>query len=471
MKNDERFRGQEMTNRRKFERMLRSSKLAMPSWLALMLAQRAATFAAYRHTGLFYSRELEEWLRAISAKCIKNDEPITDLQDKSTLHVLSKAYESGGHTKVVERWIQSLAEVNRHSIVLTRGGSIPQVIRNSVAKTGGQVHSFKRFSSQVKRAHTLREIASQYSKVILHVHMDDIVPMLAFGKGWQGGEIVTFNHADHRFWVGASLANRLIEMRSWGKSLSETKRGRLDSQVVGIPIPSRAPLEKHYLKRDEIRAQLEIAPSAQVILTVGREWKFVSGPRTDFPETIKSLLVDEPRRLLVCVGQSKAHNASWRKLEKEFKSQVRFVPKVSREILDLYIRAADVGIDSFPMSGGTAVLDMFTLGLPVYSLECETGHFDPILNSPFYCKTEEELLSKVTESLLNPADTNFLFIEKLLSECQSLFGREIWAQVLWAAKERPIEEQPKNYASAIVDFEGLNGYLVASSPRITKLFF
>jgi hypothetical protein len=158
-------------------------------------------------------------------------------------------------------------------------------------------------------------------------------------------------------------------------------------------------------------------------------------------------------------------------LETAFPGQVRFVSTIARDLLETYISAADVGIDSFPMSGGTAVLDMFTLGLPVFSLKCETGHFDPVISSGFYCLTEQALVAKVNKSLNSSTESQQHQIQGLLDSCNFSFGRETWAGIL----NEPLAPQAQDldYSNGLTESEiaDLNGYLVASTPLVAKLFF
>jgi len=461
----------EFRNARMFRRMLRAANLNLPRSVQVLLAQRAATFATYRHTGEYKSAELEKWLSKLAPNHSSVGIEQSETKAASTLHILSKAYSSGGHTKVVERWIDSASESSKHSVALTRGGFLPGKIVDAVALRGGRVYKLGKLTPLLKRAKQLSELASSYTHLVLHVHMDDVLPMLAFSKTSRFQNIVHFNHADHRFWVGASLPNRVIEMRTWGKALSNAKRELYNSEVVGIPMPSVTRSLKPTLDKSKARAALAIPEDYEVLLTIGPARKYARGPRTNFPIVMRNLLVGHPKRLLISVGQAKAQNSDWRELETAFPGQVRFVSTIARDLLETYISAADVGIDSFPMSGGTAVLDMFTLGLPVFSLKCETGHFDPVISSGFYCLTEQALVAKVNKSLNSSTESQQHQIQGLLDSCNFSFGRETWAGIL----NEPLAPQAQDldYSNGLTESEiaDLNGYLVASTPLVAKLFF
>ena len=59
-----------------------------------------------------------------------------------------------------------------------------------------------------------------------------------------------------------------------------------------------------------------------------------------------------------------------------------------------YISSADLVADSFPMVGGTAMIDAINYGAPVVTLKDFVGQMDYIINSPAYCKDIDELINK-----------------------------------------------------------------------------
>lgn len=447
-----------------FSRQVRILKLFGYGELAAIFAQRAATFAAYRHTGQFASLELEEFLSDLSAKKVQMKHKPQKIEGGSTLHILSKALQGGGHTRVVERWINYSPESELHSVLITRGGQPTQRLKTEVQRRGGEIIIQGRGTPLLQRARHLLAVSQGFSRVVLHVHMDDILPMLAFSKKGLAADITHFNHADHRFWVGASLPDRVIEMRTWGKKLSESKRGISHSEVVGIPLPERANLEN--TKKLDARVKLGIATGKKVLLTVGHANKFKGGISEDFPQIVRELLKDHPERLLIAIGPKGSSNDTWGKLVRDFPGQVSLLPYMAKEKLDLYIRAADIGLDSFPMSGGTAVLDMVSQGLNTISVQCPTGHFDVIYQSDSYCKTIDEWVAKANlvlseDDVILQNSTN-----RLLKNADKKYGRRVWANLLSSASK---SDQALNEIEP--DIDALNNYLVASTPKLARLFF
>ncbi len=451
-------------NLKAFNRQIKILRLFGHGELAAIFAQRAATFATYRHTGQFVSLELEEFLADLSVRNVQAKHKPEKVEGGSTLHILSKALQGGGHTRVVERWISYSPESELHSVLITRGGQPTQRLKTEVQRRNGEIIVQGRGIPLFQRARQLLSVSQGFSRVVLHVHMDDILPMLAFSQKGLAAEITHFNHADHRFWVGASLPDRVIEMRTWGKKLSESKRGISHSEVVGIPLPERSNLEN--TKKQDARVKLGIATGKKVLLTVGHTNKFKGATYEDFAQVVRELLKDQPDRLLIAIGPKGSPNDTWGKLVRDFPGQVSLLSYMAKEKLDLYIRAADIGLDSFPMSGGTAVLDMVSQGLFTISLKCPTGHFDVIYESDSYCKTIDECVAKANlvlsqDDLMLQNSTN-----RLLKSADKKYGRQVWANLLSSASK---SEKALNEIEPDVD--ALNSYLVASTPKLARLFF
>lgn len=447
-----------------FSQQIKLLKLFGHGEIAAIFAQRAATFATYRHTGQFASPELEEFLSDLSMRRVKTKHETKKFQTRSTLHILSKALQGGGHTRVVERWINYSPESEVHSVLITRGGQPTERLATEVKKRNGEVIIQGRLTPLLQRAQQMLTVSQRYSQIVLHVHMDDILPMLAFSKKGLSSEITHFNHADHRFWVGASLPDRVIEMRTWGKKLSESKRGISHSEVVGIPIPERANIDD--TKKLDARVKLGITIGKKVLLTVGHSNKFEGSPSADFPQVVRELLIGHPERQLFAIGPRATSNNNWGKLAQDFPGQVSLLSYMDKEKLDLYIRAADIGLDSFPMSGGTAVLDMVSQGLNTISMQCPTGHFDVIYQSDSYCKTIDEWVAKANlvlseDDVMLQNSTN-----RLLKNADEKYGRRVWANLLSSASK---SDQALNEIEP--DIDALNNYLVASTPKLARLFF
>ena len=97
----------------------------------------------------------------------------TDYTPNSYLHVMTQAYLVGGHTRVVERWIDTSPVTEKHSVVLLNQEkeTYPAKLVDICNTHNGELYLFYD-ANLIDRAKRLRDLASQYQYVILHIHID-----------------------------------------------------------------------------------------------------------------------------------------------------------------------------------------------------------------------------------------------------------------------------------------------------------
>ncbi len=323
----------------------------------------------------------------------------SDFEKNSVLHIMTAAYKTGGHTRVVERWIDLFLPNEKHSVALLKQKEeLPIHLTASVRKTNGKIIKLDMASSDLEKALQLREIASHYERVILHTHMDDVIPLIAFGTNDFTRPVFLFNHADHCFWLGVSVADQIVNFRSWGKILSKKYRGNTDNFVLTLPTDLKNIQNKDI---QQLKKNLKIPENKKIILTVGSAQKYAPLLNLDFIDLIKRVLQVRDDVIFIAIGQTTKSLPAWKKLPYH---KVWILGRKSPEEMFDYLRCADLVLDSFPMSGGTALLDAVSLKKPVLTLESVVGQLDYLSRSVAYCKTPEELLKKIDLILDDPSE-------------------------------------------------------------------
>ena len=67
------------------------------------------------------------------AKKIKVDIKNINYTKNSFLHVMTQGYQTGGHTRVIERWIENAQNDQIHSVVLTnKNDSVLNTLQNNI---------------------------------------------------------------------------------------------------------------------------------------------------------------------------------------------------------------------------------------------------------------------------------------------------------------------------------------------------
>lgn len=102
--------------------------------------------------------------------------------------------------------------------------------------------------------------------------------------------------------------------------------------------------------------------------------------------------------------------------------QLLILNEMNHHDLISYINSADIVLDSFSMSGATALTDAVALGKPIISGCSLVGQLDYITKSPYYCKNMDELKTKLEELITdeNKRVENVKLIKKLIAQNDSL---------------------------------------------------
>src|SRR5262245_38525549 len=125
------------------------------------------------------------------------------------LHVMSEAHTVGGHSALVPRWIRLDPSNATHSVVLTfPDRCIVPELADVAAGSGGEVTPLGGIDRLIVRANRLRALIAGADVVVFHTHQWDVVAAAACTYA-EGPPVLFLNHADHEFWVGASIADAL----------------------------------------------------------------------------------------------------------------------------------------------------------------------------------------------------------------------------------------------------------------------
>lgn len=326
---------------------------------ALELSATASRFAAHHFVGYYSSAILERPFLQLAKEL-----PVREHQGvpRGTLHVMTQAYPTGGHTQLVCRWIELMTD-QVHYVFITAQGNIPCPRRlEELAKlSGGSLKKLEEDTPLAEAAMELRTFAQLAEKVVLHTHMEDPLPLVAFGSSKFPVPVFVMNHADHKFWLGRSIADMVLELRSEGQQISQLYRAAPSSKIVSLPL---APVDALNLARKSSRKSLNLPPETVVLLTAATPYKLKPVAPYDIRALIKLCLERCPRSIYCLVGPS-LPDPFWNKLAMEFGRRLRFMGILARRQLTQWFSASDIYIDSIPFGGGMTCLDAGQHGIPV----------------------------------------------------------------------------------------------------------
>lgn len=322
----------------------------------------AAHYACARHPGIFASPRLERVLLDAGDQLAAVERPSAPAESpRRVLHVLTQAYDTGGHTRTVWRWIAQ--DVRRvHSVVLTEQGdlAVPSRLETAVQRSGGGLHRIDRPSTDaIGRAGRLASIAAAADRVILHAHSRDVVPVIAFARPETRPPVILLNKSDHVFWLGVGISDVVAHMRDAGAHLAGTRRGVEQHRSGLIPIPL-TPIDRERTRRDA-KHLLGLDPDSVVLLTIATAYKYEREQRPDFVEAVLSILQRHSKTVLVAIGPQLS--GSWEKASKETGGRVRALGH--RADTATFYESADIYLDSFPFASNTSLLEAGSYGVPL----------------------------------------------------------------------------------------------------------
>ncbi|HTO04958.1 MAG TPA: hypothetical protein VL069_14700, partial [Opitutus sp.] len=259
-----------------YERVLRDLPTKLSSSdpeRVLRCVQNAARSATRFHAGRFADGTIENVVLQIGSQLASREQDSgtggrrSGPAKRRVLHVVSTAISIGGLSRMIWHWV-SKDSSSIHSIVLLdqREIPIPSWLSVSVAVSGGAITTFPSAMSLTDKARQLRRLSrAEADLVVLHHGGWDVLPTLAFASEI-GPPVAVLNHADHEFWLGSSIADLVINLRT--VAAVHTRERRFIERNVVLPIPLDNPTAQ--LSKEEAKRRLGISPDETVLVSIAR---------------------------------------------------------------------------------------------------------------------------------------------------------------------------------------------------------
>lgn len=367
----EKAKGLIAENKRDFDFCLQQAEKSLASGMLLsgaVWAQIAADVAFHKHAGIFCSPRLEAVLLKISGQLNEGEAPPLEHETTSLapgvkprmIHVMTNAFPTGGHTRLVER-LAGLAGSHEHFLVTTaQRGELPERLKRTFcAGNRNWLDLSTPGSDLLTRGLRLRRLCRQHADVVVvHAHPFDVVPTLAFGVPG-GAPVIVLNHSDHTFWVGASVADVVSELRLAGQELSFSRRQSGRSRILPIPLQDVEPYSPQ--ARRAARERLGLPEDAAVLLTIASPYKYTPMGEYDFLKAAKDMLGRHEKAILIACGPE--DSGAWKEASDAVGGRIRAYGTQS-DIAHFHA-AADVYLDPFPIASLTSWLETALCTVPV----------------------------------------------------------------------------------------------------------
>jgi glycosyltransferase involved in cell wall biosynthesis len=324
-------------------------------------AEAMATLFWVHHPGRFADGKFENVLLRIGTElldepaAVGGSVPITVKSGgcgcrRRVLHVVTTAYQTGGHTRLIRNFIKNDFD-SHHSLIVTRQAEdeIPEWLSDAVRESGGSVTILPSTADVLSRARSLRSaIRADADVIILHHHPNDLVPVLALST-MPCPPVAVMDHADHVFWVGSTISDLMVEYKSGGKQIAEERRFARKTLMLPLPIDHQ-PLE---LSRLEARRRLGIPEDQVVLLSMGSSGKYRPNETHNFFRTSVKILERNPAAHIYLIGLSRDDDEDY--VNEVNHDRFHLLGVISDP--SAYFVASDLFLNSFPLGGGMAMLE------------------------------------------------------------------------------------------------------------------
>lgn len=324
---------------------------------ALRVAEAYGHFLWTNYIGILADSEFEKEL----------SEPLTGLlkgrgrrAGSGTLHLMTTAYASGGHTRVVERLLEAglgdgLASLDK----------VPESVLGRLPKHV-KVFSGIRKESGIATILEILEVGLKFKIIILYIHPDDIYSAIAaILMARMGARVYMYNHADHAFSFGYGAAEKVLEISRYGWIKGVVRGIEHKQTFVGIPIP-------HFSLREERRPKKE---SIHMFMA-GSAYKFLPWGDYSVPVFINHICkawTDRPGWKVSICGPT-GREKFWRGLNRQARRHVEFRGPLPHAEYSRLLLMSDCYVDSFPVGNGTGFVESVMQGVPSFGLDLFAGY-------------------------------------------------------------------------------------------------
>jgi len=318
-------------------------------------------------------------------------------ESKKVLHVATLLRSYGGHTQLIARWMRFDSHYCNDMAILEVSSEIPDELMKEAQSRGAKIWMCEK-QGAIDRALWLRKLASNYEYVVLHVHHPEVVHVLAFGTKLFKRPVLFMNHTDHLFWVGVSVSDAILNMSTRAKSFTAKKRGRDDCFVLPIPLDLTVAPD---IEKDRARRQLGIPNDVKILMSCGSFYKYIpiSLKKSFFWLILKTLFARKDV-VAVIVGV-RPSSLIWATLKKLLRDRLLLKGVCDHHELHTMLIAADIYVDSYPISGFTALCEARMNATPIVAIDTGFAYYDSLLDSCVPFDGVEERINLLLSSSTN----------------------------------------------------------------------
>jgi glycosyltransferase involved in cell wall biosynthesis len=358
-------------NYRYFKFQLKIIRLLLKSGLyddCILYIQNVSTSSWLNFNGLYTSIELENLISKIAQTKIINSELkslelYVDSDEKnqkfSYLHLFSEVYNQGGHTKVIFNWAKNDLQ-SEHYFVSTRQDfdTVSHIAKENYNFhiSDDRFYKINIYLSAIEKAKKILKLIleNRFNCIVLHVNQNDIIPNLIFSNNIVNTPVYFFNHADHQFWLGSTIADFFISYRELSIKEDVYKRMIPTSKQFFIPLPIDLQKNESFVQRNNKKSNYF------EILSIGAGYKYAPNREYNFFEAVLSILNENKNVRCTIIGIDNQEH--YNNLYKH--DRLKLISYLSAEKIIYYYQTSDLFLSSFPVGSNTALLEASFYNIP-----------------------------------------------------------------------------------------------------------
>jgi glycosyltransferase involved in cell wall biosynthesis len=343
---------------------------------SLLSAYAAAQTAYLHHFGLWRDPRLEALARELGGEIARDLRPARATKPaepgrRRIVHMASVLLDAGGHTEVIRQWTRAIHEMGIEQYLISSELQDSTVLgRGALAAVRGPATGVELYPRGLSGSERVRWLARRLlelnpDELILHIDPADVFALAAIEAARSGStfRICFYNHCDHTFNVGSEVADRVVHFRRETVPHSVHHRALDPVRARWVPLTADPPAGPAVA-----RAALHVPEGSTLSITAANFHKIVPDEHWNYGDTLAELLESEPQHYHLMVGDGLRRHRWYltRALARRprgVRSRIRWLGR--RTDLSSLFGAADLMLDSAPLSGGTTKIQAMSAGLPI----------------------------------------------------------------------------------------------------------
>jgi hypothetical protein len=318
----------------------------------------------HNHTGVYSLNDFENSLINSAEVVLQHNRCFISEQNNSILFIVTEAYMTGGHTRLMERLAYGIGSNVELLITRTVGPEVVKRLSNYFKNIICMPYQYD-YKTKVEFIYS---IACSYNHIVLNIHPDDVLTTVACGlikKKNPSINVYYVNHADHVFSYGAGVADIWFQISSFGAKIDDLRNLKGKVSFLGIPIENKC-------SADNINTE------NLAFMTAGaaEKYKPING-LSIFP-LLYSLLQRNKKSRLHVIGPNIKRDYWWWLIKIRHPMRVKISKRIPFDKYMEIVKYSQICIDSHPIPGGTAFAEQFIQGKICIGLASPFQGYTPV---------------------------------------------------------------------------------------------